>query len=102
MYKGKIDIKLKNKILESATNLGNHQISNGENKSNTMGDGKENMWVSKLQKITNAEIRKCTGARDISEITRKVKWRYVGHLVRLQKDTWTRKVLEWHPIGKKR
>ncbi len=67
-----------------------------------MVDGKKICGVSKLPKITNEEIRKRTGARDSSEITRKLKWRYARHLVRLQKDTWAKKVLEWYPVGGKK
>ncbi len=111
VYKGKIDIKLKNKILESATlptlTYGAQTWATTKYQMERIKATQREMerkicGVSKLQKITNEEIRKRTGARDISEITRKLKWRYAGHLARLQKDTWAKKVLEWYPVGEKR
>ncbi len=102
-YKWKIDIKFKNKILESVTLLIlTYGSQNRANTKHQMGRikttqwEKENMWGIKITKI-----RKCTGARDSSKITRKLKWRYAGHPVKLQKDTLAKKALEWYPIGGK-
>ncbi len=111
IYKDKMDLKTKNKILESATlpslcydaqtravtkkQLGRIQTEQRDMERKICG-------IRKLEKITNKEIRKKTGGKDTGETIIKLKWRYVGHIVRDKKNKWGTKTLNWRPFGESR
>ena len=57
----------------------------------------------KLQdKIPSSEIRKRTKIIDIIEYTRKQKWRWAGHIARIEDNRWTKRCTEWQPMRGKR
>ncbi len=43
-----------------------------------------------------------SGVRDCRYILKKVKFEYVGHVARCDKNSWKKKVLEWCPKDRKR
>ncbi len=95
-----MDLKMKNKILESATLLSSWCTDLDSNKKTTRQDTnrardmeKKICGIEKLEKATNKEIRKKTGRKDIGETIIKFKWRYRGHIVRYEKNKWGTKIL---------
>lgn len=53
--------------------------------------------VRKLDKICNKKIRKITKAIDVIDHSKQLKWRFAGHVQRLQDNRWTLKVEKWVP-----
>jgi hypothetical protein len=48
-------------------------------------------------------IRSKTGVQDIVHFAKRSKWRWVGHIARLNDGRWTRLVTDWKPfVGKRR
>ncbi|CAH2210245.1 jg20280 [Pararge aegeria aegeria] len=55
------------------------------------------LGVSLRDKIRNVEIRRRTRVTDIAQRGAKLKWQWVGHIVRRKDGRWGAKVLEWQP-----
>ena len=55
------------------------------------------LGVSLRDRIRNDEIRRRTKVEDIIECITKSKWRWAGHIARLQDGRWTKRILEWRP-----
>ena len=53
-------------------------------------------------KIPCSEIRKRTKIIDIIEYTLKQKWKWAGHIARLEDNRWTKRCTEWQPRRGKR
>ncbi|EYB99177.1 hypothetical protein Y032_0124g1205 [Ancylostoma ceylanicum] len=53
-------------------------------------------------RITNEEIRKRTGVKDIIQEIRKSRIKWAGHVARMNDGRWTAKVLNWYPRDKRR
>ena len=53
-------------------------------------------------KIPCSEIRKRTKFIDIIEYTLKQKWKWAGHIARLEDNRWTKRCTEWQPRRRKR
>ena len=53
-------------------------------------------------KIPCSEIRKRTKIIDIIEYTLKQKWKWAGHIARLEDNRWTKRCTEWQPRRVKR
>ena len=59
--------------------------------------------LSLRYKINHKVIRQKTKVKDITEKVRESKWRWAGHVARLQDNRWTNRLTEWQPrMGKKR
>jgi hypothetical protein len=58
--------------------------------------------VSKRDHMTNKWIRQVSGVQDIVEHIKKQKWRWSGHIARMQDNRWTKLATEWIPRGTKR
>ena len=48
-------------------------------------------------KIPYTEIRKRTRVQDIVQFVLKQKWKWAGHVARLDDNRWTQRVTEWQP-----
>lgn len=58
--------------------------------------------IRKVQKIKHIKIRQLTKATDVVNHTLKLKWKWAGHIARLQDERWTRRVTIWTgPPGKR-
>ena len=60
------------------------------------------VWsVTKRERKTNAELRKTLGIIDIDEVMRLSRLRWMGHVLRKDKDDWVRKSMEMVIEGKR-
>ena len=48
-------------------------------------------------KVPYTEIRKRTRVQDIVQFVLKQKWKWAGHVARLDDNRWTQRVTEWQP-----
>jgi len=60
------------------------------------------LHISLRDKIRNIEIRSKTKVKDILEKIKEAKWRWVGHVARMQDNKWTKRVTDWQPRSGKR
>ena len=59
--------------------------------------------ISLHDKVRHAIIRNQTRVKDIIEKIKEMKWRWAGHISRIQDNRWTKRLTEWQPrIGKRR
>ena len=54
------------------------------------------------QKITNKELYQRTGQRDITMVIMQRRWRWLGHVIRKDRDSITRTALRWTPDSGRR
>lgn len=60
------------------------------------------MGISLRDRKTNEWIRSITKVEDVVEKILKQKWRWAGHVARLEDDRWTKMVVQWRPrLGKR-
>ncbi|CAH2083788.1 unnamed protein product [Euphydryas editha] len=58
--------------------------------------------IKKIQKIRHNNIRKITKAKDALNYAKKLKWKWAGHVARLEDDRWTSRITKWKgPYGKR-
>ena len=57
--------------------------------------------VSLRDRKTNAELRKSLGIKDIDEVMRRSRLRWMGHVLRKDKDDWVRSSMEMVIEGKR-
>lgn len=58
--------------------------------------------INKRQKIRHSKIRNISKAKDALIHAQKLKWRWAGHVARLQDDRWTKRITRWKgPRGKR-
>lgn len=58
--------------------------------------------IQKIQKIRHEKIRNISKATDALEQTQRLKWKWAGHVARLQDERWTKRVTLWSgPKGKR-
>ena len=57
--------------------------------------------VSLKERKTNAELRKCLGIKDIDEVIGWSRLRWMGHVLRKDKDDWVRRSMEMVIEGKR-
>ena len=60
------------------------------------------LHISLRDKIRNIEIRSKTKVKDILEKIKEAKWRWAGHVARMQDNKWTKRVTDWQPRSGKR
>ncbi|XP_052750861.1 uncharacterized protein LOC128200685 [Galleria mellonella] len=51
---------------------------------------------------TTSKIRKRTKINDVLQKIRKLKWNWTGHIMRTNKEKWTKDIIEWYPRNGKR
>jgi len=54
------------------------------------------------ERITNSDVRKRAEMEKISDIVRKRRWQWIGHVLRMPANRNARIVLDWAPEGKRR
>ena len=54
------------------------------------------------QKITNKELYQRTGQRDITMVVKQKRWRWLGHVIRKDRDSIRRTALRWTPDSGRR
>ena len=57
--------------------------------------------VSLRGRKTNAKLRKSLGINDIDEVMRRSRLRWMGHVLRKDKDDWVRRSMEMAIEGKR-
>ena len=57
--------------------------------------------VSLRERKTNAELRKSLGIKDIDEVMRRSRLRWMGHVLRKDKDDWVRRSMDMVIEGKR-
>ncbi|GBP64897.1 hypothetical protein EVAR_49190_1 [Eumeta japonica] len=57
--------------------------------------------VKRSDKLRNCAIRYKTSSTDITLKTKKLKWRWAGHMIRGH-DKWNKKVTRWYPKERKK
>jgi len=57
----------------------------------TLRDRKRSTW-----------IREKTKVKDIVQVVKQQKWRFVGHVARMNDNRWTKRLTDWHPYNEKR
>ena len=58
--------------------------------------------ISWHQKITNREIRLKTNQPIVTEVLKKRRWTYLGHVLRMPEDRLPSRVYQWQPEGRRR
>ena len=59
------------------------------------------MLKAKLKdKIPCREIRAKTNIKDVVKFAAKQKWKWAGHVARLNDNRWTKRITDWQPIIK--
>ena len=58
--------------------------------------------VSYMEHVTNIEILKRTGQRELTEILRERRLRWFGHVVRMGEERIPKRVLNWIPPGRRK
>ena len=57
----------------------------------TLRDRKRSTW-----------IREKTKVKDIVQVVKQQKWRWAGHVARMNDNRWTKRITDWHPYNEKR
>lgn len=59
--------------------------------------------IKKQHRVRHSKIRSATKAIDALTHAQKLKWKWAGHVARLQDKRWTKRILSWSgPIGKRK
>ncbi|CAG4934862.1 unnamed protein product [Colias eurytheme] len=112
IFKGNLPIHLKTRLMNSCllpcltyacqTWKFNNNV---RNKIITCQRGMERSMLNirKIQKIRHTQIRQITNAKDGLAQALTLKWKWAGHVARLQDQRWTKKVTAWKgPLGKRK
>ena len=59
--------------------------------------GEEDVKFEIKDKVPYTEIRKRTRVQDIVQFVLKQKWKWAGHVARLDDNRWTQRVTKWQP-----
>ena len=60
------------------------------------------LGISLRERVRNKNIRRCTVVTDVIERIANLKWQWVGHIGRQDKERWTIKIIMWKPRDTKR
>ena len=60
------------------------------------------LGISLIDKKTNKWIRDQTRVKDVIETVKRIKWRWAGHVARMQDNRWTIRITDWTPRYGKR
>ncbi|CAF4857751.1 unnamed protein product [Pieris macdunnoughi] len=55
------------------------------------------LGVRLSDRVKNIEIRKQTNLIDAAEMYCKLKWKWAGHITRVNDGRWSERVLHWYP-----
>ena len=59
-------------------------------------------YIKLIEKVTNKIIREKTGVNDILEAITKTRWKWAGHVARMNDNRWTVRCTEWQVRSGKR
>ena len=60
------------------------------------------LGVTRRDRMTNAEVRRRTGVKDVLQEVRHLKWKWAGHVVRKNDGRWTTRLTNWIPRDRRR
>ena len=82
---------------------GSKQTNDKQTENRSKSNGKENVRPkAKRQDKMLGNQKKRTKIIDIIEYTLKQKWKWAGHIARLEDNRWTKRCTEWQPRRGKR
>ena len=58
--------------------------------------------ITRKDRKTNQWIRDQTRLEDIVVVVKRLKWKWAGHVVRMNDNRWTKIITEWLPIENRR
>lgn len=111
IMKSNLDIRLKKKIFDSCIipcltygcqtwSLTKKQISSI---AVTQRKKERSMFSLKLiNKTPNTDIRQRTKLTDVQPLSKRLKWKWAGHVSRMSNNRWAKKIKEWTPRLRKR
>jgi len=47
-------------------------------------------------------VRKKTKVKDFVQVVKQQKWRWAGHVARMNDNRWMKRLTDWHPYNEKR
>ena len=106
IMRGKLPIKLKAKVFEQcilpvfvygAETISLTQQSAEKFRVAQRAMERAMLGISLRDRKCNEWIRSKTGVTDVIATIARRKWKWAGHIARLEKSRWTRRVLEWRP-----
>ena len=53
--------------------------------------------VTLRDRVRCEDLRRIIGMRDASNLAEKLKWKWSGHVVRMDNNSWTHKLTVWDP-----
>ncbi len=111
IYKSKMGLKSKIKILDSCTipvitygsqTWATTKTQIGKIQKTQLAMLRSILGKKRRDRISNRKIREKTKSRDIGYIIKKLKWKYAGHIIRRKGNRWEKTVLNWVPYDQKR
>ena len=55
------------------------------------------LGVKLKDKVRLTKIREKTRVTDVTYKVKRLKWKWTGHIMRSNKEKWTRNIVEWYP-----
>lgn len=60
------------------------------------------LGIKRIDKVRNTNINQMFNLHNISMEARHLKWKWAGHVARMDNSRWAKKVTEWTPLNQKR
>ncbi len=60
------------------------------------------LGISRKERIKNITIRKKTLAKDVGYLSKKLKWKFAGRMIRREENRWEKHIFKWIPYNGKR
>lgn len=112
IFKSNMPVNIKTKVLNTClipclTYACQTWIFNNKTKNKLItcqrGIQRSMLKIRKMQKIRHSKIREATKAKDALTQALSLKWKWAGHVARIQDKRWTKKIIEWKgPMGKRK
>ena len=58
--------------------------------------------IYQLRDEKSTWIREKTKLKDIIQVVKQQKWRWAGHVARMNDNRWTKRITDWHPFNEER
>ena len=55
-----------------------------------------------LNSIYSKKLEKKLKVKDIIKVVKQLKWRWAGHVARMNNNRWTKRLTDWYPYNEKR
>ena len=86
------------RIRDVETDKKSRELTQNSTKSHGKGYVRDN---TKGQEKIHIDQRK-TKIKDIIQVVKQLKWRWAGHVARMNDNRWTKRLTDWHPYNEKR